>query len=202
MPDADSNRSRWPTDPVWRLVQTAPFTAAPSWARRLMRREQYVHAVDQLEAGAYGYLSSRTALLHPQGETFDVSMGLGGLATALTNIAGHPDKDFGALVRARRRKWGPPVAPAEKILPFLPATISEDPTEPEAVDAAAEAALHCDMPTDELRAARLRLAERRMAEALLALEEAGLRGDSAHELARLEQVYAQELAGYEAAMMT
>ena len=62
----DANRSRWPTDPVWQVVQAAPFTEAPSKARRLIRREQHVHAVEQLDAGAYGYLVSRTALLHPR----------------------------------------------------------------------------------------------------------------------------------------
>jgi hypothetical protein len=36
----------------------------------LMRREQHGHAVEQLDAGAYGYLVSRTALLYPKGETF------------------------------------------------------------------------------------------------------------------------------------
>jgi len=41
VPDADSNRSRWTTDPEWQLVQTAPFTGAPAKARRLMRREQH-----------------------------------------------------------------------------------------------------------------------------------------------------------------
>ena len=52
-----------------------------------MRCEQHVHAVEQLDAGVCGYLVSRTALLHPQGETFDVSMGLRGLFQALAKIA-------------------------------------------------------------------------------------------------------------------
>jgi hypothetical protein len=95
-------------------------------ARRLMRREQRVHAVEQLDAGAYGYLVSRTALLHPKGETFDVSMGLRGFFDALTKIAGQPDKDFGELVRQRRRKRGLPVAPAGKVLPFLPMRYGQD----------------------------------------------------------------------------
>jgi hypothetical protein len=105
-PDADSNRSRWTTDPVWQIVQTAAFTDAPTTARRLMRREQHVHAVEQLDADAYGYLISRTALLHPKGETVDVSMGLRGLFQALTKIASQPDKDFGELVRQRGASAG------------------------------------------------------------------------------------------------
>jgi hypothetical protein len=192
-PDADTNRSRWPTDPVWQLVQTAPFTDAPTKARRLMRREQHVHAVEHLDAGAYGYLVSRTALLHPKGETFDVSMGLRGLFQALTKIATQPEKDFGELVRQRRRKRGLPIAPASKILPFPPIHISKD----ESVDLAAEALLQDGRSASNLDAARIRLAERRMSEALLALDDAGLRGASAHEVERLERNYAHELAAFE-----
>jgi hypothetical protein len=54
-------------------------------------------------------------LLHPKGETFDVSMGVRGFFDTLTKIAAQPDKDFGEVVRQRRRQWGLPVAPAGKI---------------------------------------------------------------------------------------
>jgi hypothetical protein len=162
-----------------------------------MRREQHVHAVEQLDAGAYGYLVSRTALLHPKGETFDVSMGLRGFVDALTKIAAQPDKDFGELVRQRRRRRGLPVAPAGKILPFIAPPPSEDQLSPLAVDAAAAGVLQDDAPSESLYSARVRLAERRLAEALLALEEAGRRDASQTELTRLEGIHACELAAYE-----
>ncbi len=200
IPDADSNRSRWPTDPVWQLVQAAPFTDVSSKARRLMRREQHVHAVEQLDAGAYGYLVSRTALLHPKGETFDVSMGLRGFFEALTKIAAQPEKDFGELVRQRRRKRGLAVAPTGKILPLLPVWRGDLSMEGIALDRAAERLFIGDCPADELRAARIRLGELRMKEALLALDEAGMREASTHEVARLEQVYEHELTAYGAAI--
>jgi hypothetical protein len=196
VPDTDTNRSRWPTDPVWQLVQAAPFTDAPTTARRLMRREQHVYAVEQLDAGAYGYLVSRTALLHPKGETFDVSMGLRGLFEALTKIAGQPDKEFGESVRQRRRKRGLPVSPVGKILPFLPVWRHDNAVEDAAVDTAAETVLAGDSAADELRTARLRLAERRMTEALHALEDASVRQAPEHEVARLERIYARELSSY------
>jgi|GEM_PF-906008 len=199
-PETDTNRSRWPTDPVWQVVQAAPFIEAPTKARRLMRREQRVHSVEQLDAGAYGYLVSRTALLHPKGETFDVSMGLRGLFQALTKIAAQPQKDFGELVRQRRRKRGLPVAPTGKILPFLPALGEGDPTATDGVDAAAEAVLEDNINRRQLHAARMRLAEQWVAEALQALEEAELGEVTAHEMARLEAVYVQALAGYQATM--
>ncbi len=52
-----------------------------------------------------------------------------------------------------------------------------------ALDRAAERLFAGDSPVDELRAARIGLAERRMREALLALDEASMREASAHELA-------------------
>jgi hypothetical protein len=149
-----------------------------------------------LDAGAYGYLVSRTALLHPQGETFDASMGLRGLFEALTTIAAQPEKDFGELVRQRGRKRGLPVAPAEKTLPCFAPPPSEDQLSPVAVDAAAAVLLQNDAPVESLYSARVRLAERRLAEALLALEEAGQRDASDTELTRLEGIYAYELSTY------
>jgi len=199
LPEVDSNRSRWPTDPVWQVVQAAPFTAAPTKARRLMRREQHVHAVEQLDAGAYGYLISRTALLHPNGEPFDVSKGLRGLVQALTKISAQPEKGFAKLVRQRRRKRGLPVVPAGKVLPFLPERDEDNSAKRAALDVAAERMLQDDAPADELSAARLRLAEQRMAEALSALDQAGLHDNPASELMQLKDFYAHELAAYEAA---
>jgi hypothetical protein len=189
VPDANTNRSRWLTDP-------------PTKVRRLMRREQHVYAVEQLDAGAYGYLVSRTALLHPKGETFDVSMGLRGLFDALTKIAAQPDKDFGELVRQRRRTRGLPVAPVAKVLPFLPAWSNDHGAEGAALDRAGEVLFGGESPADELRAARVQLAEGRMREALHALDEAGMHGSPAHEVARLELVYAHDRAAYEQLMAT
>ena len=53
VPEADTNRSRWPTDPAWQLVQAAPFSEAPTNAHRLIRREQHVHADAVLHRGRY-----------------------------------------------------------------------------------------------------------------------------------------------------
>jgi hypothetical protein len=198
IPDADTNRSRWPTDPVWQLVQTAPFTDAPTKARRLMRREQHIHAVEQLDAGAYGYLVSRTALLHPQGETFDISMGLRGFFEALTKIAAQPEKDFGELVRHRRRKRGLPVAQAGKVLPFAAGHHEDDPVKRVAVDAAAEDILDDSIQDGDLGAMRMRLAEWRLHEALSALEEAERRLDTSAQIAPLMSDYHAALAAYEA----
>jgi hypothetical protein len=120
--------------------------------RRRLRREQHVHALEQLDARAYGYLVSRTALLHPQGETFDLSMGLRGLFESLTKIAAQRDKDFGALVGQRRWKRGLSVAPAGTVLPFLPARHDHDPAEHAKLDVAAERMLQETVQGHELQA--------------------------------------------------
>lgn len=65
------------------------------------------------------------------------------------------------------------------------------------LDRAAEVVFTGESPADDLGAARVQLAEGRMREALRALDEAGVRGSPEHEVARLEQVYAHELAAYE-----
>ncbi|HEV8193204.1 MAG TPA: hypothetical protein VGP82_17210, partial [Ktedonobacterales bacterium] len=63
VPDpTETNRSRWPTDPTWAVVQAAPFADAPAEARRLIRREVRSDRVEQRDRGSYGLLISRTAL--------------------------------------------------------------------------------------------------------------------------------------------
>jgi len=160
-------------------------------------REQHVHAVEQLDVGADGYLVSRMALLHPQGETFDVSMGLQGLVQSLTKIAAQPEKDFGELVRRRRRKRGLSVAPAGKILPFLQAHRSDDPAKRAALDAAAERLLWSEGHGDEMHEARVRLAERRLHETLLVLDQAEVVDAPAWKRGGLEDAYVQEMKAYE-----
>jgi hypothetical protein len=199
--DGDTNRSRWPTDPAWQVVQAASFTDADQSARRLMRREQRLCSVKHLDAGAYGYLVSRTAHLHPDGGTWDVSWAARELVESLGKIAEAPEKDFGRLVRERRRQRGLPVAPAASILPGLPAPPGgQEAHDLRALDVAAEVTFQGDAPADEFHAAQARLAERRLHEALLALEEAEKRGASHQVIAQCETVHAGAEMAYRALM--
>lgn len=84
-----------------------------------MCREQHRNSVDHLDTGLYGYLVSRTAILHPEGETYDLSRAVGELARSLQQFAADPKKLFGELVRARRRQNGLPVPAAPKFLPSV-----------------------------------------------------------------------------------
>jgi hypothetical protein len=196
--EQETNHARWETDPTWQVIQVAQFTptAALAQARRLIRRTEHTRCAEQLDGILYGLLVRRVAELHPEGDQWDVSRAVGDVVPALTELAGRPDKEFGQRVRARRQELGLPVAPAGKVLPLR---ASQPPPEsPEAL-----AALDVEPPdaeTEQERAVwRLRLAERRMREAHLALEEAEQRGVSAREVERLATVFDQAMAVYEAA---
>ncbi len=128
----DTNHSRWPTDPAWRVVQQATFMSAPAQARRLIRRKQQAADVQVLVKLNYGTLVSRTARLHLHGGQYDFSAAVGEIVPALMKEAAKPDKDFSTLVRERRRKWGLPLPVQDKLLPFrsIPHGIaSPEPTE-------------------------------------------------------------------------
>jgi hypothetical protein len=193
--DEVTNHARWETDPTWRVIQGVQFASAPVAARRLIRRSEHRRCAEQLNGILYGLLARRVAELHPEGEHWDVSRALGDVAPALEELASQAGRDFGQRVRMRRQELGLPVAPAGKVLPLR---VSQPLLEPPEV----LAALDAEPPeTEEERAAlRVRLAERRMREAYLALEEAEQRGASPHELERLADVFDQESAGYGAAL--
>src|SRR5262249_32439924 len=162
-----------------RVVQTAQFAAAAAAVRRLVRRRQRGEDVRVLDRGQYGYLLSRTALLHPNGGEWTLSRALGEAARSLATLEERAGKDFGELVRERRRQRGLPVPVAEKVLPFRPAprtwsdraadasSLSDTPDTSDMSDtseglARPEAA---DLPHGQGSSLfRVQLAERRMAE--------------------------------------
>ncbi len=218
----DSNHSRWPTDPAWRVVQQATFAAAPAPARRLIRRKQQAADVQVLVKLNYGTLVSRTARLHPHGGQYDFPAAMGEIVPALMKEAAKPDKDFGTLVRERRRKWGLPLPVQDKLLPFrsapvetrldLPTEDVQDPLQepfavPNQVDAGAESPSDADSapsgtpdtPDNTQAALRLLRAEQRVRDTLAALEAASLRGAPPWELRQWEQAYADEMIAYDAA---
>ena len=67
LPTDDSNRSRWPTHPAWRIVQAATFTPSPDAVRQLMKVEQQSSDIDRRVRVIYGALVSAVALAVPQG---------------------------------------------------------------------------------------------------------------------------------------
>src|SRR5262245_8406463 len=155
----ERNRARWETDPVWQVIQAAPFMPVPTAARRLIRRTEHKRCAERLDAILCGVLARRVAELHPDGEHWDVPRAVGDVMTALAQLSSRPDKDFGQRVRARRQELGLPVAHAEGVLPSRASQpIVESPAELSALDA--------EPPEVDVERAvwRARLAERRMRE--------------------------------------
>jgi hypothetical protein len=193
---AETNHARWETDPTWRVIQAAHFTLAKALAhaRRLIRRTEHTRCAEQLDGILYGLLVRRVAELHPEGERWDVSRALRDTALALAEVAAQPDKDFGQRVRTRRQELGLPVAPAGKVLPLRASQPLLEP--PEAL-----AALDAEpLATEQERTAwRALLADRRMREAHLALEEAEQQGVPTGALERAAQAFDQAVAVYTAA---
>jgi|SRR5579862_8406116 len=179
-------------------------------------------------AGTYGNLVSQTARLHPHGGQYDLSMAVGEMLPALRREAAKPGKDFGTLVRERRRKWGLPLPVQDKILPFcstpqkaasvisdegMPLSVPESLLSTQSTIASEDTAspmtpLPCESdspPGDALGSTqamqRLKLAEQRLQAVLNELEMASLRGASTQKLRRWEQAYRGEMQAYEAAAL-
>jgi hypothetical protein len=184
--DQETNHARWETDPTWRVIQAPRL--------RQGRRVEHTRCAEQLDGILYGLLVRRVAELHPEGEQWDVSRALGDAAPALAELATQPDKDFGQRVRQRRQELGLPVIAAGKVLPLRASQTSLE--APEAL-----AALNGEPPEaeQERTAWRVLLAERRMREAHLALEDAEQRRASSRDLERLAATFAQAVIHYGAA---
>lgn len=186
----DTNRSRWNTDLTWRVVQSASFAEISIAARRMIRRKQRSHDVEKLVAAQHGYLISFVAAQHQEGEHWDVSRAIGELAWALAKESEMPKEDFGALVRQRRKERGLPVVPCDQVLPEVQSRreLPQLPDESQEYhDAHGEAHM------------RTKVAEFRVWQAQIALEEAEERILPTRELEMLEATYLHELATYEAA---
>jgi hypothetical protein len=191
--ERDTNRSRWPTDPTWRVVQGATFADAPAEARRLIRRNQRSADVAVLDRGLYGYLVSRVALQHPNGGEWTVSRALGEARAALDALEVRTGKDFGELVRERRRSRGLALPFAEKVLPFRApgdtGTIDQHLPLPHA--APGHSRLEAQLDVEE--------AEMRVAEAWLHLDAAERRGAMTKTLREWEDAFHHEVAIYQKA---
>ena len=170
--EGDTNRSRWPTDPAWKVVQSATFADAPFEARRLIRCKVRGGDVTVLDGVNLGCLVSRVADLHPNGGDWTLSRAVGEAFPAweaLERKKAAVGKDFGELVRERRRQRGLPLPVADKVLPFRPTAGS---------------------------ASSVEVGESRIVEAwgeLLAAEQAGR---SRHVLHELEDAYLAEMETY------
>jgi hypothetical protein len=106
----DSNRSRWPTDPVWTLVQGARFTSTSPIP--LARQPRITHDLDRVDAEVYGLLKLRAAL---RGEYLDTTATLGqelhAFANRMDEVDADKQRDFAEEVREKARMLGKPLPP-------------------------------------------------------------------------------------------
>jgi len=225
--EGESNRSRWDTDPVWRVIQQASFTPAPQSIRRLIRRTQREHDIRKLDRQLLGVLEEREALAHPEPTGRDVSLALRDVCAPLGRELQAKGEPFDQAVRRKRQEAGLPVRLAAKVLPLRPqqdaATLA---AEQQAVadlerqlaalpmDLEAEPLPRVDDGHDSARGEgggpplsrwqtwaglRARSAELRMREAYAALEMAEAACQPSRELERLAAHFAQASAGCAAA---
>ncbi len=118
--EGESNRGRWDTDPVWRVVQQASFTPTPLSARRMIRRRQRQHEVRTLDRQLLGVLKKREALQHPDPSGRDVTLALRDVVVPLERELVARGEQFDQAVRRKRQDCRLPVPIATKVLPFRP----------------------------------------------------------------------------------
>src|SRR5262249_15303224 len=64
LPQVDTNRTRWPTDPTWEVIQRARFNdVAPL---PLQRGKRVAHDLEQIDAELYGLFKLRSVLCERQ----------------------------------------------------------------------------------------------------------------------------------------
>jgi hypothetical protein len=144
----ETNRSRWPTDPVWTVVQAPHFTDVPAEVRRLIRREVRSQQIAKRDRGAYGLVVSRTALAFADPKHWELSHAMQTLYRVFEEESQKPGKDFAELVRGRRRALGLPVPSEGRVVPFrsqpapvpLASDIDQEDTEEAQEDTSAEEA--------------------------------------------------------------
>lgn len=123
---------------------------------------------------------------------YDISKAVAEAYVALEAESRRPNKDFGALVRQRRKERGLPVLAREHVLPlWCPAVPLNVPSRLPDTTAS-------EHPDDEAHV-RVKIAEFRVWQAYRLLADGEGHGVSPHMLDALEEAYMQELKTWEAA---
>jgi hypothetical protein len=110
VPSEDKNRSRWPTHPVWQLIQTA-FTRSmevPPQFGKIVRKRWEEHNIEKGIEAVMGYLTSLAAWAGGElaEDGTDLSVVLHWLAMKGEAYLERVQWDFSAEVRRKRVKLG------------------------------------------------------------------------------------------------
>jgi hypothetical protein len=104
----DINRSRWPTDPVWHVIQRAHFGGAPP--HPLQRGKRSDPQLEQVDAELYGLMKLRSVLCaRHQIEGATLSLELGAFAQAMEMRDLEEQRDYAEEIREKARMLGKPV---------------------------------------------------------------------------------------------
>jgi hypothetical protein len=110
VPNDDKNRSRWPTHPVWQLIQTAflnPMEAPPQFGK-IVRKRWEEHNIDKGIEQVMGYLTSLAAWAGGElaEDGVDLSVVLHWLAMRGDAYLERVKRDFSLEVQRKRLKFG------------------------------------------------------------------------------------------------
>jgi hypothetical protein len=109
--DDDRNQTRWPTDPVWTVVQRATFgcdgTPVP-----LQRGRRVEHDLEQIDAELYGLFKLRSVICGRQDEeALTLSLELRAFVVRTEEADVERGRDYYEEVREKARMLGRPVPP-------------------------------------------------------------------------------------------
>jgi hypothetical protein len=101
----DSNRARWPTDPVWEVIQRAQFS--DQVPQVLQRGKRVAHDLEQIDAELYGLFKLRSVLCERQmDETLTLSIELRAFAERMDAVDLERERDYYEVVREKARMLG------------------------------------------------------------------------------------------------
>jgi hypothetical protein len=116
LPQADTNRTRWPTDPVWEVIQRARF--ADTMPLPLRREKRVAHDLEQIDAELYGLFKLRSVLCERQmDETLTLSLELRAFAERMDAVDLERERGYYDSVREKARGLGRIVPVQLRILP-------------------------------------------------------------------------------------
>ena len=110
VPSSDKNRSRWPTHPMWHLIQAAfldPLKVPPQFGK-IVRKLWEEHNINKGIEAVMGYLTSLAAWVGGDlaEDGVDLSVVLHWLVGKWGDYLERVDRDFSAEVRRKRIKIG------------------------------------------------------------------------------------------------
>jgi len=112
---ADRNRTRWPTVPVWEVIQRAQFSEHTP--QPLHRSRRVAHDIDQIDAELYWLFKLRCVLCDRQlDETLTLSLELRAYAERMDAMDLERSRDYDEAAREKARMLGraAPIRPLDE----------------------------------------------------------------------------------------